>query len=77
MNQNEHVVTGCRTGELGPGFGMKWQEPPQQGFLERLLHWYSLSLTTQITLALLGPFHRTLSLEQKVLYENVETSPVY
>lgn len=57
-----------------PQFLSSWELP---GLLERLLHWYSLSLTAQITPALLGPFYRTLSFQQKVMYENIEILPAY
>lgn len=81
MNLNEHVLPGSKMARPWC-WVLSWAPMPpssqeQPGLLERFLHWYSLSLTTQITLALLGPFYRTLSLQQKVMYENIEIPPAY
>lgn len=67
QGQPQHEV------ERAPGL----QSLGAAGFLARLSHWYALSLTAQITPALLGPFYRTLSLQQKVMYENIEILPAY
>lgn len=82
MNESERtVVPGARMESRGQGLGWddRWRSPGLLvlGFLERPLHWYSLPLTAQITPTLPGPFHHTMSLQQKVMCENIKILPAY